>query len=410
MRYHIEKLKLFIFSILLLTIYASTCNAQQLKLVEYHTILSGAQQTKSYFPLLEGKKIAVVTNQSGNIGNIHLVDSLLSAGMQLVKVFSPEHGFRGDQDAGKHINNEIDEITKLLLVSLYGKNKKPTPNDLKGIEVVLFDLQDVGLRFYTYISTLTYVMEACAEEGIPVVVLDRPNPNGFYIDGPVLKPEHRSFVGMHPIPVVYGLTIGEYALMVKGEKWIEHAESIKLTVVPLKGYARNTIVQLAVKPSPNLPNWESVYLYPSLCFFEGTSVSVGRGTETPFQIYGHPNLPEGNASFTPRSVKGASLNPPFKDITCYGKDLRSYAQDFQNHEKKIKLTWLIDAYNHLKDEDVFFNNYFNTLAGNAELRQQIESGMSEASIRKSWEDDIKAYKKIRVKYILYPDPPYFSEY
>lgn len=410
MIYHIGKLKLFAFFILLVTIYPDICDAQQLKLVDYQTIKSGAQQTESYFPLLEGKKTAVVTNQSGLIGNIHLVDSLISAGMHIVKVFSPEHGFRGDQDAGKYINNEIDEITKLPLVSLYGKNKKPTPLDLKGVDVLLFDLQDVGIRFYTYISTLTYVMEACAEEGIPVIVLDRPNPNGFYIDGPVLKSEYRSFVGMHPIPVVYGLTIGEYALMVQGEKWIEQAESINLTVVPLYGYARNTIVKLAVKPSPNLPNWESVYLYPSLCFFEGTSVSVGRGTEMPFQIYGHPNLPKNNAIFTPQSIKGASLNPPFKDITCFGKDLRSYAHDFQNHEKKLKLTWLIDAYNHLKNEDVFFNQYFNTLAGNAELRQQIENGMSETAIRKSWENDIKAYKKIRAKYILYPDPDYFTEY
>lgn len=396
--------KLFPFLVLLLNFIVLDCHANELKVVNYDQIKSGALQTEKYFHLIRGKQLAIVTNQTGIISDVHLVDSLINAGMQVKKVFSPEHGFRGNIDAGALIDNHIDSITQLPVISLYGKNKKPLASDLQGIDMVIFDLQDVGVRFYTYISTLTYVMEACNENGIPLIVLDRPNPNGYYIDGPVLDKKLQSFVGLHPVPVVYGLTIGEYALMVQGEKWISEAASLQLTVIPLSGYERTMIAMLPVKPSPNLPNWESIYLYPSLCFFEGTIVSVGRGTEEPFQRYGHPDLPEGNITFTPKPIEGASINPPLKNQQCNGNDLKAFAHSFQYQPKQLQLSWLIDSYNTLKNKHMYFNNYFSTLAGTFELRQQIEAGISEKDIRLSWLAGIQEYKKIRVKYLLYPDP------
>ena len=297
--------KLFLSFGLLLTFSLSGQTSQAIiQKVSCKQIRCGADQTTTYFPLLSNKNIAVVTNQSGLIDHTHLIDSLMNAGFKIKKVFSPEHGFRGNEEAGKLIDNQLDKKTGIPLISLYGKNKKPQKSALENIDLVLFDLQDVGVRFYTYISTLTYVMEACTENGIPLIILDRPNPNGFYIDGPVLEAEFHSFVGLHPVPVIYGLTIGEYSLMVKGEKWIKDAEMLDLTVIPLKGYARNMLVELPVAPSPNLPNWESVYLYPSLCFFEGTIVSVGRGTNLPFQLYGHPDLK--NLTFQLKFIFGNS--------------------------------------------------------------------------------------------------------
>jgi len=326
----------------------------------------------------------------------------LSAGIHVVKIFSPEHGFRGNKSAGAHINNGIDAQTGLPIVSLYGKHRKPTPEDLKGVDVVLFDLQDVGTRFYTYISTMSLMMEACAEQHIPMIVLDRPNPNGFYVDGPVLKPEFKSFVGMHPVPVVYGMTIGEYARMVNGEHWLKNGVQCNLTVIPMKKYRRNMIVKLPVKPSPNLPDWQAVYLYPSLCFLEGTVVSVGRGTDKPFQIYGYPGM-KGNYVFTPRSIPGASLHPKFQGKTCRGKDLTAYADNYRHHPQRIQLKWLLNAYHQLKAMHVhpFFRKSFDLLAGTDSLRLQIEKGYTAKQIRQSWQQDLKKFKKIRAKYLLY---------
>ncbi|MDP2236961.1 MAG: DUF1343 domain-containing protein [Bacteroidales bacterium] len=398
---HLPKILIILFSILF-----SACEesySQKLRLVEYQAIKTGAEQTENYFHLLRGKKIAVVTNHTGIIGRQHIVDTLLSSGIQVVKIFTPEHGFRGDQDAGAHISNLKDEKTGLPVVSLYGNKKKPEVADLKDVDVILFDLQDVGVRFYTYISTLTYVMDACAENKIPIIVLDRPNPNGFYIDGPVLASKFKSFVGLHPVPVVYGLTIGEYALMVNGENWLESKLKADLLVIPLIGYEREMIVKLPMKPSPNLPDWESIYLYPSLCFFEGTIVSVGRGTQHPFKVFGHPDLKSGSYKFTPIPIKGASSKPKLEGQVCNGFILNDYANDFERNPKKLNLSWLIDAWKELNSQHPFFNNYFNTLAGTDNLRKQIEQGLEGKQIEESWINEIESYKKIRINYLIYPD-------
>ena len=361
----------------------------------------GASRLELYLPLLEGKNIAVVANQTSIFSNTHLIDTLISTNVNVKKIFTPEHGFRGTADEGAHINNSIDEKTQLPIISLYGKNKKPNSEQLEGIDVLLFDLQDVGTRFYTYISTMTYVMEAAAENNIPVIVLDRPNPNGFYIDGPVLEKENSSFVGLHQVPVVYGLTIGEYAQMANGEYWLKDSLQCELTVIPLGNYNRNNIYELPIKPSPNLPNWESVYLYPSLCFFEGTTVSVGRGTESPFQVYGHPMI-QSDYSFTPKQAEGKN-KPLHCDTECFGEKLNQYAIDYKTNKDQLNLTWLINAYEQLKDNGTFFNNFFVKLSGTKKLQQQIENGLSEDEIRESWKEDLKKYKKIRAKYLLYKD-------
>lgn len=371
-------------------------------LVNYDHIISGDQQTAQYFPLLKGKNVALVVNQSSVIGNINLVDTLLASGIKVVKIFSPEHGFRGNIGAGDIIKNGVDVRTGIPIISLYGKHTKPTDNDLKGVDVVVFDLQDVGVRFYTYTSTLALVMEACAQNHIPLVLLDRPNPNGFYVDGPVLQKKFKSFVGMFPVPVVYGMTIGEYALMLNGERWLKDSVQCNLKVIPLKNYNHNMIVVLPVKPSPNLPNWEAVYLYPSLCFFEGTVVSVGRGTSLPYQIYGHPDL-KGNFKFTPKSTPGASLHPKLENKLCRGTNLTRYAKLFYRQPMSLQLDWLIKAYKSLSElHQRFFNSYFNYLAGNAILQQQIKQGLSPRQIRQSWQKDLEHFKKIRSKYLLYP--------
>lgn len=378
-----------------------TNNINELFLNNVYQTQGAASRIDAYVPYLENKKIGIVANQSSVVNGKHLVDTLLSLNIKIVKIFTPEHGFRGNEDAGAKIDNSVDLKTSIPIISLYGKKKKPTSDDLKDIEIMLFDLQDVGVRFYTYISTLTYIMEACAENNIPIVVLDRPNPNGFYIDGPVLEPEQKSFVGLHPIPIVYGLTIGEYGLMVNGENWLSNHLKCSLTVIPMENYNRYSIDQLPVKPSPNLPNYESVYLYPSLCFFEGTILSVGRGTDFPFQVFGHPKL-KLDFSFIPKSKEGAG-KPKFENQKCYGIDLRDYAHNYKNNKPyQLNLSWLIDSYNLLKGED-FFTNYFEKLAGTSRLRKQIESGMTEEQIRASWQEGLDGYKKIRVKYLLYPD-------
>ena len=360
--------------------------------------VSAAMQLNDYLPLIEGKRVGVVGNQTSIIGETHLVDTLLSLGVDVRKIYTPEHGFRGTADAGAKVNSGKDEKTGIPIVSLYGKNKKPTPEMLQGIDVILFDLQDVGVRFYTYISTMTYVMEAAAENDIPVIVLDRPNPNGFYVDGPVLKSENSSFVGMHQVPVVYGMTIGEYAKMVNGEGWLKNGVTCDLTVIPIKKYNRKAIYELPVKPSPNLPNWESVYLYPTLCFFEGSIVSIGRGTDTPFQVYGHPAM-RGSYTFTPQSTSGAS-KPLLEGQRCRGENLIDYAHDYAYNANQLHLEWIIEAYQQLKDKG-FFKDYFRLLSGDKQLQRDIESGKSADDIRASWKDDLEAFKAVRAKYLLY---------
>lgn len=365
--------------------------------------LAGAENTKDYLPLLQGKSVGVVGNQSSLVGNQHLIDFLVERNIKIQRIFSPEHGFRGIADAGEKIKNSKDVKTGISIVSLYGKHFKPSEEEVKDIDIMVFDIQDVGVRFYTYISTLHYVMEICAEQNIPLIVLDRPNPNAHYVDGPVLEKKYASFVGMHPVPVVYGLTIGEYAKMINGESWLKENLKCDLTVIPCKNWHRNQIYDLPVKPSPNLPNALSIALYPSLCFFEGTPVSAGRGTDYPFQCFGHPKMRQEGYSFTPRSIPGASKYPKFKGKVCYGYDLSNYNLEEFRKRKSLDLSFLIKAYQQLHASTKFFNTFFRNLAGANQLRLQIEKGMSEEEIRATWQEDLKAFKNIRKKYLIYPD-------
>lgn len=385
------------YSVILLCLLFLIINAE----AQTKKIITGAERTEVYLPWIKDKNIAVVVNHTSMIGKTHIVDSLLNIGIKIKTIFSPEHGFKGKADAGFLVNNNTDEDTGIKIISLYGSHKKPTKDDLKNISAVIFDIQDVGVRFYTYISTMTYVMEACAENNILFIILDRPNPNGFYVDGPVLDKKFKSFVGLHPVPVVYGMTIAEYALMVNNEGWLKNNVKCKIKYVKLLNYTHSSLYQLPVKPSPNLPNMKSVYLYPSLCFFEGTIISVGRGTKTPFQIIGHPDYKDKNFSFMPVSIPGASKYPKYENIKCYGLDL-SNSDSMILKSKKINLSWLINMYNNFKYDD-FFNNYFDKLAGNSNLRHQIINSSSEKAIRKSWKKDIKKFMKIRKKYLLYED-------
>jgi uncharacterized protein YbbC (DUF1343 family) len=373
-----------------------------LQLVDIDNIQCGAEMIQTYFPLLKGKSVGIVCNQGSVIGKDHLVDFLVNAGFNIKKIYSPEHGFRGNAEAGAEINSGADSKTGIKIISLYGKNKKPSLSDLEGIDILVFDLQDIGTRFYTYISTLTLVMEAASESGIPLIVLDRPNPNGFYIDGPLLDTAFRSFVGMHPVPVVYGMTIGEYARMINGEKWHKGGEC-KLTVVPMVGYKRNMIVKLNFRPSPNLPDWQSIYLYPSVCLFEGTFISVGRGTDKPFQVIGHPGFLAGSYHFKPISIPGVAENPPYKDESCYGLSLEVFAENYERNEHPLSLHWLISMHDYFKDSTDFFNSYFDKLAGNDLLKKDIISGKSERDIRLTWEADLQNFRQIRSKYLIYPD-------
>ncbi|MCX7744274.1 MAG: DUF1343 domain-containing protein [Flavobacteriales bacterium] len=365
-------------------------------------ITVGAQRTDVYLPLLAGKRVAVAGNHTSMIGNTHLVDSLLTLKVQVVKVFSPEHGFRGDADAGEHVTTSTDKKTGLPIISLYGKNKKPTDEQLADVDIILFDMQDVGTRFYTYISTMTYLMEAAAKLNKKMIVLDRPNPNGHYIDGPVLEDKFKSFVGLHRVPVVHGMTIGEYACMISEEKWLEGGKKCDLTVIECKNYDHRTLYQLPVKPSPNLTSMAAVYLYPSLCFFEGTVISVGRGTDKPFQIVGHPSLKDAPYKFTPESRTGAK-NPKYEGQVCYGYDLTNFGNGFIRDSGMIYLYWLIDLYNRYEKKSEFFNSYFSTLAGTDRLKNDIIAGKTEEEIRKSWKPAIDEFKVIRKKYLLYPD-------
>lgn len=361
----------------------------------------GAQRTEEYLPLLAGKRVAVVTNQTGLIGQRHLVDSLVALHVQVVKVFAPEHGFRGEADAGEHVKNGHDARTGLSLVSLYGSNKKPTPEQFADVDVVLFDIQDVGVRFYTYISTLHYVMEAAAENGKQVIVLDRPNPNGFYVDGPVLDMAYASFVGMHPVPLVHGMTVGEFARMINGEGWLKGKRTCELTVVPCVGYDHAMMYPLPVRPSPNLPNMAAVYLYPSLGLFEGTVVSVGRGTDLPFQCIGYPGNPIGQYTFTPRSLPGAK-DPPHKGVVCTGLELVDYGLMQSRLDRQMNLHWLIGLYTATPDGSKFFTSFFDKLAGGPTLREQVIGGVSEEAIRDSWQEDLGRFGSVRSRYLLYP--------
>ncbi len=358
--------------------------------------------TAKYLPELKGKTIGIVANQTSMVGERHLVDTLLSLGISIQAVFSPEHGFRGTADAGAKVGDGKDERTGLPIVSLYGSNRKPRPEQLKGMDMVVFDIQDVGARFYTYISTMSYVMEACAEQGIPFMVLDRPNPNGHYVDGPILDTTFRSFVGMHPVPVVHGMTIAEYARMVNGEGWLKNGVRCDLRTVAMDGYDHTMEYILPVKPSPNLPNARSVYLFPSICFFEGTVVSEGRGTPFPFQLFGHPELKMGDTTFTPVSTSGASA-PKLKGELCRGVSLASVHPDSIRALGQLQLGHLIDAYEAFPQKGKFFNiKFFDLLAGSSKLRNQIIAGMSEQQIRSSWEDGLERFRQIRGGYLLYP--------
>ena len=368
-------------------------------------IRTGAERMEFYLPSLAGKKVAVCGNQTSRVGSTHLVDTLLASGVEVVKIFCPEHGFRGEAEAGAAINSSIDQKTGIPIISLYGNNKKPTAAQMSGIDILIFDIQDVGCRFYTYISTLHYVMESAAENNVLLYILDRPNPNGYFIDGPVLDMKYHSFVGMHPVPVVHGMTIAEYAQMINGEKWLKNGVKCKLWIIPVENWNHSMRYSLPYPPSPNLQTDEAIYLYPSLCFFEGTAVSLGRGTTLPFQIYGHPAFKEGDFIFTPQPIKGVSENPPLKGLKCKGYNLTDWAHSQLNGENKIHLSFLLNACKQMPKEVTFFTSpdFFDKLAGNSTLREQITQGLSESEIRNSWLYDLRVFKAKRADYLLYPD-------
>lgn len=369
---------------------------------ESNSIILGAERMGAYLAFLHEKSVAIVANQTSVINNTHLVDTLLKRGVAIEKVFAPEHGFRGKKDAGESLKDGIDSRTKLPIVSLYGKNKKPSESMLQGIDIVIFDIQDVGARFYTYISTLTYVMEACAENGIELIVLDRPNPHGHYIDGPILQSKNSSFVGLHPIPIVHGMTVGEYAQMINGEQWLKNGVKVNLKVIKCENYDHKTLYELPIAPSPNLPNQLAISLYPSLCFFEGTNVSVGRGTSIPFQIIGSPYWTDFDTIFIPVSGPGAKY-PKHENLKCKGFDLREFSEHYMIGANKIQIEFLLEAYNSTENKEAFFNNFFEKLAGTSLLRKQITDHLSAQEIRSSWQNGLVEYQKTRIKYLLYPD-------
>jgi len=417
----------YLFLLLIIT-SISACKAQQKSAPASAEIAPGASRVKTFVPLLKNKRVGIFANHTSMVGNTHIVDTLRKLGVNITVIFGPEHGFRGNADAGEKIGNYTDEKTGLPVISLYGSKRKPAAEDLKNVDVLLFDIQDVGVRFYTYISSLEEFMEAALENGKPLMILDRPNPNGFYIDGPVLKAPYRSFVGMQPVPVVYGMTIGEYAMMIAGEKWLSPKANAKydyyrtasnsadtpfhFQVIKCENYTHQSKYQLPVKPSPNLPDMGSIYWYPSTCYFEGTVMSEGRGTAAPFQIFGHPSLPKDLFAFTPVSTAG-SKEPKLKNQLCYGWNLRgSDTGILKKLNGQIQLAYLLQAYKLFPEKDKFFilaksgkkeDHFFNKLAGNSDLMDQLIAGKSEAEIRKSWQPDLTAFKNIRKKYLLYAD-------
>ncbi len=364
-------------------------------------LMTGAERISEYLPLIEGKTVAVVANQTSMVGSAHLIDTMLSLGADIELIFAPEHGFRDLADAGAVITSGTDPVTGINVMSLYGNKKKPAAEDLEGIDIVIFDIQDVGTRFYTYLTTMCYVMEACAENGKQFIVLDRPNPNGYYVDGPILDTAgYSSFVGIHPIPVVHGMTLGEYAGMVNGEGWLAKGVKCDLKVIQCENYTHSTMYELPVIPSPNLPNMNSIYLYPSICFSEGTILSCGRGTSFAFQVLGAPKMPDSGFSFTPQPTFGAS-NPKHNGVVCYGTDLRNALADGLVPKPEMNLGWIIEAYNAYPEKESFFNGYFDTLAGSSTLREQIIRGMTVEEIRATWKEGLDKFRTIRAKYLLY---------
>lgn len=387
-------MRLFLF--LPFFIFCAMISAQE------ETVKVGAEQSTLYFPLLKGKRIAVMTNQTGMVGDQHLVDMLVANQLKVVGIFSPEHGFRGTADAGEHVNSSIDEKTGIPIWSLYGGGSgKPSSDKMKQFDVLLFDLQDVGLRFYTYYASMARLMDACAEHGKKMIVLDRPNPNGFYVDGPILDMKHKSGVGWLPIPVVHGMTLGELALMINGEKWLPLKRTCDITVIPCENYTHQTRYELPIAPSPNLPNIHSIYLYPSTCLFEGTVMSLGRGTPFPFEVYGHPQYKGSDFSFTPRSVPGAK-NPPLLNKKCYGVDLRPLP-DTLIWANGFDLSYVIDAYKNLNIGEKFFTSFFEKLVGVDYIRKDIITGKSASEIKKKWKSDVERFKQQRKPYLLYQE-------
>ncbi|MDP4291579.1 MAG: DUF1343 domain-containing protein [Bacteroidota bacterium] len=389
---------------------AYSISINQIEKVKNKTdIITGADRLSKYLPLLRGKRVGMTINQTSRIGDKLSMDSLLNRGIQVVKIFGPEHGFRGDESDGAKVGNFKDEKTGIPVISLYGDHNKPTKEDLNGVDIMIFDIQDVGARFYTFISTLHYIMEACAENNIELIVLDRPNPNDGYVDGPILEEKFKSFVGMHPVPIVHGMTIGEYAQMINGEGWLANRVKCKLKVIEIQNYSHGKPYTLPIAPSPNLNSQQSILLYPSLCLFEGTVISQGRGTYFPFQVLGNPELKEKYSfSFKPVSIKGMSDNPPLMNKVCYGLDLRNYDTRKLKETGRLNLTWLIEFYNAYPYKDKFFIKSANgkyaidRLAGTDKLREQIVEAKTEKEIRESWEPGLSHYKTMRKKYLLYP--------
>jgi uncharacterized protein YbbC (DUF1343 family) len=390
--------KAFVFQIIVF-LFLTSCTKAPSQPVAVKT---GCEQTSGYLGMLKGKSVGIVANHTSVIGYRHLVDSLISLGVKISVIFAPEHGFRGDADAGADIRNDVDAVTGVSVVSLYGNKKKPAAGDLQGIDIMIYDIQDVGVRFYTYISTLHYLMEACAENNIPLLILDRPDPLGYYVDGPILENEFRSFVGMHPIPVVYGMTPGELAGMINGEGWLKDGEKCDLQVIPCSGYDHNTRYQLPVNPSPNLNCMQAVYLYPSICLFEGTIMSLGRGTTSPFRVIGHPDYPEKDFSFIPKEGK-SNQDPLLKDQICYGINLQNIPLDSLELINSIKLNWLFEVSRKMNRGKDFFIPYLDRLAGTSKFREQLLQGLTEKQIRQSWQPGLAEFCKKRVAYLLYPD-------
>jgi uncharacterized protein YbbC (DUF1343 family) len=404
-----------------LLLWANTSSGQSASTKSNTEVITGADRMEVYLPMLKGKAVAVFANQTSMVKNTHLVDTLLKRGVNVVKIFGPEHGFRGVADAGEHVADGVDKKTGLPIIALYGDHKKPTAADFKGVDVLIFDIQDVGARFYTYISSLEYYIEAALENHKPLLILDRPNPNGFYVDGPILDLKFQSFIGMKPVPIVYGMTIGEYGLMLAGEKWLSEkanaANAYNITteptadtpfhiqVIKCKNYDHNTKYILPVMPSPNIKSMQAIYLYPSTCFFEGTVFSEGRGTDMPFEVFGHPAMPKNLYSFTPKPNLGAKSSKCFYQV-CYGWNLHGTNEEvLKKIDGRIQLKYLIEAYKLFPGKDSFFlkNNFISKLAGNDDFSKQIKAGKTEAEIKKTWEPGLTAFKAIRKKYLLYED-------
>lgn len=402
-----QKIKLFGVFLLLLFCCGWTCPAQPQKVSNTSNsakkILTGAAQTSLYLPLLKGKKVGIVCNQTAEIDDVLLVDSLKSLGVDIRAIFGPEHGFRGNADAGETVGNYVDKQTGIPVISLYGAKQAPSAADLKDINILIFDIQDVGARFYTFTITMANVMQACAEQHIPLIILDRPNPNGNLVDGPILDPKFKSGVGTFPIPIAHGLTVGEFAQMINGEGWLKNGIKCDLKIIKVANYNHDKEYILPVKPSPNLPNNLSIYLYPSLCLFEGTVMSEGRGTTFPFQVLGHPAL-KGKYTFhfTPMSIPGMSKNPPLENQECFGIDFRQEDEEKWRKRTQLDIQLLLNIYQDFPDKAHFFNAFFNKLAGNDVLMQQVKEGKSVKEIRASWEPALSHYKLMRKKYLLYP--------